>query len=213
MLEHLAIERELLDEGIVAILRGVPPEKLVSVGRALQRGGVRFLEVTLNSPKALEGIAALRQIPGLCVGAGTVLDEENCSRAIDAGAKFIVCPHTDPRLITVARKRGIAPMPGCMTPSEMMVAMNAGAHVLKVFPASSLGSGYIHEVLAPLNHAKLVAVGGITVDNAAEFLKAGARGLGVGGTLTPKSAIQEDDWQELEARARALCQIVAAARA
>lgn len=212
MLEHLYIERDLLDLGVVAILRNVPLEKLTPLAEALKRGGVNDLEVTLNSPNALEGIRQLSRIPGLNVGAGTVLDEENCSRAIDAGAKFIVCPHTDTRIITRARVRGAAPVPGCMTPTEMMTAMNAGAHILKVFPASTLGPGYIHEVLAPLNHAKLLAVGGITVENVGSFIEAGAKGVGVGSTLTPKDVIEKEDWQELERRARALCQAVQAHR-
>jgi 2-dehydro-3-deoxyphosphogluconate aldolase/(4S)-4-hydroxy-2-oxoglutarate aldolase len=175
---------------IVAIARGIPAERLPAVATALRDGGVRAFEVTLDSPGALAGIAAVAAAEaaagasGLLVGAGTVLDRGAAAAALEAGATFLVMPHTDPDLVGWAAERGVAAFPGAMTPSEILAAWRAGAAAVKVFPASALGPSFLREVRGPLGAIPLVPTGGITGDNAAAFLAAGAAAVGVGGWLT-----------------------------
>ena len=183
------IPEPILTGRIVAIARGIAAERLPAVAAALRGGGVRAFEVTLDSPGALDGIAAVAAAEaaagasGLLVGAGTVLDA-GAAAALEAGARFLVMPHTDPDLVAWAAERGVATFPGAMTPSEILAAWRAGAAAVKLFPAVTLGPSFVREVRGPLGAIPLVPTGGITVANAAEFLAAGAAAVGVGGWLT-----------------------------
>ena len=160
-------------------------------------GGVRAFEITLDSPDALAGIAALTASPGagsdaLLVGAGTVMTIDEAAAALDAGARFLVMPHTDVRLVAWAAERGVPVFPGAMTPSEIVAAWNAGAAAVKIFPAGRLGPGFVREVRGPLARIPLVPTGGITAENAAAFIVAGAVAVGAGGWLTGSPRPRDD---------------------
>lgn len=186
---------------------------MASIADALVGGGVRAFELTLNDPEdqALRSIeAAARAGPGLGIGigAGTVLTIEAAARAVDAGAAFLVMPHLDAELVRWAADRGIPAMPGCATPTEILTAWRAGAAAMKVFPASSLGPSFLRECRGPFPGLPLLPTGGITVDNAAAFIAAGAIGVGMGSWLigdTAPTGVRE--------RAAQIVGVVAAARA
>ncbi len=184
-----AIPPAILAGRVVAIARGLPAALLADVATALREGGVRAFEVTLDSPHALAGISALaasesRGEDSLLIGAGTVMTIDEAAAALDAGASFLVMPHTDPRLVTWAADHGVPVFPGAMTPSEIVTAWNAGAAGVKIFPAGGLGPGFVREVRGPLARIPLVPTGGITDENAGAFIAAGAVAVGVGGWLT-----------------------------
>lgn len=171
---------------VVAIGRGLPADRIGRVAEGLAAGGIRAFEVTLNSPDALGAIAALAERWGgrLLVGAGTVLDVEGAERAADAGARFIVSPHTDPALIDWAVGRGLPVFPGAFTPTEIYVAWTAGATAVKLFPASVAGHAFIREFRGPFRDIPLIATGGVTIETAPDFLAAGAAAVGIGSWLT-----------------------------
>ncbi len=177
-----------ISEGrVIAILRGIEPSRLPALVRALAGGGIRAVEVTLNSPGALASIEALSVDAddlGVVVGAGTVLDRRSAINAVSAGATFLVAPHVDPSTIGWAVDYGIPVLPGAMTPTEILVAWSAGASAIKVFPASAVGPAFVREVRGPLPDVPLVPTGGITAENAPAYIAAGAHAVGVGGWLT-----------------------------
>ena len=181
---------------LVAIARGLPADGLVDVAAALHEGGMRVFEVTLSSPDALAGIAAVsdaqrRHGPdGLLVGAGTVLSIEEATAALDAGAQFIVMPHVDAELVGWAAARGIPAFPGAMTPTEIVRAWRAGAAAVKIFPASVLGPAFVREVRGPLAAIPLIPSGGITAASAPAFISAGAAAVGLGGWLTGSGDVE-----------------------
>lgn len=184
-----AIPPAILAGRVVAIARGLPAALLADVAVALHEGGIRAFEVTLDSPHALAAISALaaaesRGDDSLLIGAGTMLTIDEAAAALDAGASFLVMPHTDPRLVTWAADHGVPVFPGAMTPSEIVTAWSAGAAGVKIFPAGGLGPGFVREVRGPLARIPLVPTGGITADNAGAFIAAGAVAVGVGGWLT-----------------------------
>lgn len=179
----------LLAEGappIVAILRGIAPDEVVAVGEALVGAGIRFIEVPLNSPQPFESIRRLAGAVGdraLC-GAGTVLSSADLDRVVEADGRLIVTPNTDSDVIAHAVARGVEPMPGFATVSEALVAHRAGARRIKLFPASAYGMGYLKAICEVLpGDVRVWAVGGTGVDNLADWLAAGAEGVGVGGAL------------------------------
>ena len=197
----------LLKEKVTAIVRGIPADKVCPVADALLAGGVHCIEVTFNTPGAADMIRVLKHSYGdkMLVGAGTVLDTETCKTAIDAGADFILSPALNTAVITMCNRYGKVAVPGVMTPTEILTAMEAGADIVKVFPAGSLGTSYIKDVLGPLNHACIMAVGGVDADNAAAFFKAGAKCVGVGSALVSKALIEAGDYASITARAQAFC--------
>jgi 2-dehydro-3-deoxyphosphogluconate aldolase / (4S)-4-hydroxy-2-oxoglutarate aldolase len=169
---------------VIAILRRVPAPAVRPLARALLAGGVRVAELTVDSPDALSLITALRdQLPELTVGAGTVLDGATARRAVDAGARFLVSPHTDPELLDFARESGVPLMPGAATASEAVAAWKGGAAAVKLFPASVLGVPTLDALRDPLPHIRFVAVGGITATNAGDFMAHGCVAVGVGSWL------------------------------
>ena len=175
---------------VIAIARGLPAGLLPGIAAALHGAGVRAFEVTLHSEDALAGLAAVAGMPvaarddGLLVGAGTVLSVADAEAAVAAGARFLVTPTAELDVIAWAAARGIPAFPGAMTPSEILAAWREGASAVKVFPAGVLGPGYIRDVRGPLAGIPLVPTGGVTADNAAEYIAAGAAAVGVGGWLT-----------------------------
>ncbi len=170
---------------IVAIGRNLHSSRLEGIAEALVAGGVRAFEITLGSPDALAGIRAIASTYGdqLLVGAGTVLDVEAARQALDAGARFLVMPHTDPTLVTWAAQRGVPAFPGAFTPTEIVQGWRAGACAVKLFPASVAGPAFIREFRGPFPDIPLVPTGGVSAETAPAYLEAGAAAVGVGSWL------------------------------
>lgn len=210
------IQKALAETRVVAIIRGFDPDVCLHLAEAYMNGGIRLVEVTFNqsSPaewvKTVEAVKAVKSRLGdvMHVGAGTVMTEEQLSMCADAGAGFMVSPNVNCRLIRSCVRRGMVAMPGAMTPSEAVDAWDAGAQYVKVFPAGPLGVAYVKAVRAPLSHIPMLAVGGISAGNAAEFIHAGCAGVGVGGNLTNKEWIALRAWDKIEEAARQLVQSV-----
>jgi 2-dehydro-3-deoxyphosphogluconate aldolase / (4S)-4-hydroxy-2-oxoglutarate aldolase len=201
--------------GVVAVIRMKDPARVQAVVDAIAAGGVRAIEVTMTVPGAVDLIRALapRMPAGFLFGAGTVLDPATAARVIDAGAQFIVSPVFRPALIAACHERGVPVTPGCFTPTEILDAWEAGADIIKVFPATALGPGYIKDVRAPLPQVKLMPTGGVTVENAGEWITAGAVAVGVGTALLDTKAIESGDYAALRARAERIVANVNTARA
>jgi 2-dehydro-3-deoxyphosphogluconate aldolase/(4S)-4-hydroxy-2-oxoglutarate aldolase len=199
---------------IVAILRRTDPGAAVATAEALAGGGIPTLEVTCDSPGAVDMIRAIIQALGdrVLVGAGTVLDAVTAQAALDAGAQFLVSPHIDADLVRSFTSRGVAWIPGAFTATEVLLAWRAGAVVVKLFPAGSVGPGYIRDLLGPLREVPLLPTGGITLENAASFLQAGAWGLGMGSALVGPELVAAGRFDELQDRARRLTQMLADSR-
>lgn len=203
---------DLVDTGVVAIVRKVGAEHIANLAAALVEGGVRAVEVTLNTPGALSMIEALAKDTRLIVGAGTVLDPESVRLATLAGARLIVTPNLNPEVIRASRRYGALVMPGAMTPTEILQAWETGADAVKVFPASTVGPRHFKEVKAPLDQVRLMATGGVTPENAAEFIKAGADLLGLGSALVNPQELESRNYAAVAERARRLVTAVAEAR-
>lgn len=196
---------ELKRERIVAIVRGITREQADFIGEGLTQGGIRFMEVTMNTVGALHMIQDWRtRYDGTAyVGAGTVLDVDMAKEAIAAGAQFLISPNTDLSVIEYAVEQGIDVWPGAMTPTEIVAAYAAGAEMVKLFPTASLGLSYIRELQGPLNHIPLLATGGVTLDNLSDYLRAGAAAVGLGSALLPKEALLTGNTDEIKRRAAA----------
>ncbi len=205
-------------ERLVAILRGLPMERIDGVVRALITGGVRVLEFTFdhgrenylqeNADKIR--YAAERFGDTVAVGCGTALNVREVLAAREAGAELVISPDVNPDVIRKARELGMASMPGALTPTEIVTAWNAGADIVKLFPAGELGVGYIKAVRGPLGHIPMSAVGGVKPDNVREFLNAGVCGFGVGGPLVLADAVRDGAYEAIKARAKAFTQAIAA---
>jgi 2-dehydro-3-deoxyphosphogluconate aldolase/(4S)-4-hydroxy-2-oxoglutarate aldolase len=209
------ITQAIEDSGVVAVIRMKEADRLRDVVAALAEGGVRALEITMTVPRAIELIAAIAPTLSseFILGAGTVLDAETARRAIDAGARFIVSPVFRTEVIRAAHDRNAAAMPGCFTPTEILSAWDAGADVVKVFPATAVGPGFFKDVRAPLPQVKLMPTGGVTIDNAGEWIAAGAVAVGVGSALLDANAIASGSMSTITANARRIVANVRAARA
>jgi 2-dehydro-3-deoxyphosphogluconate aldolase/(4S)-4-hydroxy-2-oxoglutarate aldolase len=211
----VAVLEEILDCGIVAVVRSPHSEQLVDVVRALADGGVRAIEVTLTVPRALDVIADVARKMGreIVLGAGTVLDAETARAAMLAGAEYIVSPTLQPDVIRICRRYGKPVMPGAFTPTEVLAAWEAGADVVKVFPAEIGGPAYLKALLAPLPQLRLMPTGGVDLNTAAAFLRAGACCLGVGSSLVDKDAVAKGDMSRIRQLAEAFVRIVRETRA
>lgn len=210
MAAHYDILRRLIDGKLVAVVRLDSGEQLIKVAEALRSGGIDIIEFTVSTPGAIDMIKEARARFGdeVLMGAGTVLDPETARAAILAGAEFIVTPTLKLATIEVCKRYGKPIIPGALTPTEILTAWEAGADMVKVFPASTFGPEYIKAVLAPLPQLRLVPTGGVSTENAAAYLKAGATALGVGGKLVDKAAVARGDWSALAAEAEALVKAV-----
>ena len=195
----------LTNPGIIAIVRAQQAAQVAPLFEALIAGGVKAIEITMTTPNALAAIREAREKIGerALIGVGTVLDADTCRAAIAAGAEFIVTPICRTELVAVAHAAGSAIMLGAYTPTEAQLAHEAGADFIKIFPADTLGPGYIKALRAPLPHLRIVPTGGVDVLNVAEFLKAGCAALGVGSALVSAKILQDADWPELTRRASA----------
>lgn len=185
---------------LIPVLRKIPYENSQSLIEALVLGGIKAVEITLDTEKAAEIIKETRQNFGdrVIVGAGTVLTLEDCMTALDAGAKFIVSPSLNLDVVKHSLKNGIAVVPGVFTPTEMQTAYSAGAEMIKLFPASALSPGFIKDVKGPLSHIAIMTTGGITLANAKSYLDAGASVVGAGSDLINKELVKNEDWESLQ---------------
>ena len=200
--------------GVVAVIRMKDPAKLRAVVDALAEGGVRALEVTMTVPRAVELIRDLAPTmpAGFLLGAGTVVDAATAQAVIDAGAQFVVSPVFRRDVIRACHERDVPVMPGCFSPTEILDAHDAGADVIKVFPATMLGPQFVKDVRAPLPQVKLMPTGGVTLDNAGDWIRAGAVAVGVGSALVDAKAIDAGRFEIIAANARRVIASVAAAR-
>ena len=213
-MNRIGIVSRIEDLGVVAVIRLQDPSRLRAVIDAIAAGGVRALEVTMTVPKAIEMIAQIAPtLPkGFLIGAGTVLDAGTATRAANAGAQFIVSPVFRKEVITAAHVRDVPAMPGCMTPTEILEAWDAGADIVKVFPATTLGPGFLKDVRAPLPDVRLMPTGGVTIENAGDWIRAGAVAVGVGSALLDSAAIASGKYDVITENARRIVANVAAAR-
>ena len=200
-----AVIQKILEEKVIAIARGYTCEECVNLAKALCAGGVKLLELTFDQKSEgarLDTAASLRQLnrelgDEMVFGAGTVTTVEMVQLARDTGAKFIISPDMDPAVIKATVEAGMVSIPGVLTPTEMKQAHVCGADFVKVFPASSMGPGYIKAVAAPLSYIRMLAVGGVDGSNVQQYLAAGAVGAGVAGCLFKKEWIKEGQWDRI----------------
>ncbi len=204
----------ILESGLIAIMRAKSSEQLLEAAEAIRAGGVRAIEVTMTTPGALDVIRAARRNYGeeVLFGAGSVLDAETARAAILAGAQFVVCPTLDLETIAICRRYAVPVVPGAFTPTEALTAWQAGADVVKIFPASVGGPAYLKAIKAPLPQLRLCPVGGVDMQTTAEFIRQGADCVGVGSALINQALLQEGDFDALTDRARRFCQEVARGR-
>ncbi|MBB6461958.1 bifunctional 4-hydroxy-2-oxoglutarate aldolase/2-dehydro-3-deoxy-phosphogluconate aldolase [Flammeovirga kamogawensis] len=190
---------------VVGIMRGVSIETIHRIMPIYSKAGLKTVEITMNTEGAAKIIKEMRHVyPELNVGAGTVCNLDDFFKAVDAGAQFIVTPIVNEDIFTACKKLNIPLFPGALTPTEIYKAWSLGASAVKVFPCSQFGVGYIKDVLAPLNKIKLLPTGGVDKSNIQAFFKAGAVGVGMGGSLFPKDLLVEGKENELEEHFRSI---------
>ncbi len=206
--------RWVLDCGIVAVVRSTDSEQLVEACSALADGGVTVVEITMTVPDALLVLGRVRAALGdrVLLGAGTILDPETARAALLAGAEYVVAPSLNRDVIRLCQRYSKLVMPGAFTPTEILTAWEAGADVVKVFPADVLGPAFFKAVRAPLPQVRLMPTGGVDLKTAADFLKAGACCLGVGGQLVEPRAVAEGNFARIRDLARQYVAIVQQAR-
>lgn len=204
----------ILEKKAVAVIRLGSSIHALSIVSALQKGGITIVEITLTTPNALEIIYQLNRYSsssGLLVGAGSVLDSAAAEHCLEAGAKFIVSPVMKPEIIHTAHAAGAPALMGAFTPSEILSAQEAGADIVKVFPADFLSPVYFKAVKAPMPHLRLMPTGGVTLTNAGEWLQAGASAVGIGGALLDAKAVTEERFDVLTANAETFVRSIATA--
>ncbi len=201
--------------GVVAIMRHTEASLALEAAEALLRGGVDVVEVTLNTAGATTMISQLTQHFGdrMIVGAGTVLTPAAVEQALAAGARVVVAPNTDLKVIATCNRHDVPAFPGAFTPTEVVTAWQGGADAVKVFPVSGVGPRYIKDLRGPLPDIPLVPTGGVTAANCAEFIRAGAVAVGAGSDLVDKGVVGRREFDELERRARAFAEGIRAGRA
>lgn len=202
--------------GLLPVLRAPTADDALMMTEALHAAGIAAVEITMTVPGAIDVIAQVRKRVGtdMLVGAGTVLDAKSAAACIAAGAQFIISPSTELEVIAHCNEAGVAVLPGALTPTEIVRAWRAGADMVKVFPCSALGgASYLKAVKAPLPHIELVPTGGVSLETAAAFIKAGAAALGVGGDLVDLEAVRAGKSHVIGERARKYLEIVRDARA
>lgn len=185
--------RRVLDSGLVAIIRAPSSEQLVAVARALYEGGIDVIEVTLTVPRALEILADVRKDLGnkILLGAGTILDPETARAALFAGAEFLVSPTLNLDVIRLCQRYDKVVMPGVFTPTEVLTAWEAGADVVKIFPADVVGPPYLKALQGPLPQVRMMPTGGVNLQTLRDFMKAGACAVGLGSSLVEKDAVRD----------------------
>ncbi|HEY8232340.1 MAG: bifunctional 4-hydroxy-2-oxoglutarate aldolase/2-dehydro-3-deoxy-phosphogluconate aldolase [Vicinamibacterales bacterium] len=213
-MDKQAVLDRITGTGIIPVIRAQSADEAAAAIAAIQKGGVSVLEITMTVPGAVELIRDVaRRATDALVGAGTVLDPAAARACIDAGARFVVSPALDVATIETCREAGIAVLPGALTPTEVVTAWNAGADLVKVFPANALGgASYIKSLKAPLPQIPLVPTGGVNLQTAKDFIKAGAAALGVGADLVDLQALRRGEAEVITERARQFLALVREAR-
>lgn len=193
--------QELLNHKIIAILRGVEPSYSLPLGQAIIDGGIKFMEITMNTAGAETMITEWRKnfADQAYVGAGTVIDLEHAKRAVAAGAQFLISPNLDVEAIKYAQQHNIPMWPGVMTPTEIIAAMKAGVDAVKLFPMASLGVNYLREIRGPIDQFPIIATGGVKLDNIRDYFAAGANAVGMGGKLVDLQLAREGKFDEITA--------------
>jgi 2-dehydro-3-deoxyphosphogluconate aldolase/(4S)-4-hydroxy-2-oxoglutarate aldolase len=203
----------LIEAGLIAIIRADSSDHLIDAARALWEGGVRAMEVTLNTPGALKSIEQIRdKMPEMICGAGTILQVDDAVAASHAGAQFIITPTLQLDTVAFCKGQGLPVSPGCTSPTEMLAGQRAGADFIKVFPANRFGLEHIAAVLRVMPQLKLVPTGGVTPDNVHRYFEVGCPMVAAGATLVSKQVIAQRDWPALTALAQRFTSAVAAAR-
>jgi len=187
----------LQDQPVLAILRNIPLEDTLPYVKAILQGGIRFFEVALNSVHGLEQIQMIQTEFGkeAVIGAGTAITVDRAKAAVDAGAQFLLAPSTDPDVLAWCRDNDVSIMPGALTPSDVSVCLRYGFDVIKLFPAGDMPKGYIKSLKGPFDTTDYVAIGGVNLSNAADFMAQGYLGVGVGSNLVAKDALKQKDWE------------------
>ena len=206
--------REIVRENpILAIMRNIPSEKLIDYVDAIKKGGVKFFEVALNTPDALEQIRTLKEHFGdeIILGAGTAINVEKAKAAVEAGAQFLVSPSADIPVLEYCRDHEIPMAPGVLTPTDVSTCVNYGFHVMKLFPAGDMPMSYVKSLKGPFDTTEYIAIGGVNPDNMEEFLRRGCIGIGLGSNMMPKEAVQNCDWEAGTAYVKAMVERVNAA--
>ena len=199
---------QLLATKIIAIIRLSSSDSVFELAKAVHKGGIRSIEITMGTPNALDEINKLSQIEGVIPGVGSVIDAKTAHAAIEAGAQFVVTPVSKPEVIRMAHQYDKPILSGAMTPSEILQAYEWGADVVKLFPAANFGLSYFKALKAPMPHLPIMPTGGVTVENAAEWLENGAVCLGVGSSLINEKLIAEKDFSGITAIARAMTEAI-----
>ena len=206
----------IADCGVVAVLRGITDETVLDVANALVAGGVTVVEVTADTPGVLAKIETLADAYAdddrVMVGAGTVLDSATARATLLAGAEFVVTPTFDEAVVRTCNRYGATVLPGVFTPTEALRAFEAGADAVKVFPASSAGPGHLRSIAGPLSQIPLIPTGGVSLENASDYVEAGAVAVGVGSALVSDELVERGDYDALTARASEFVDVVAEAK-
>jgi 2-dehydro-3-deoxyphosphogluconate aldolase/(4S)-4-hydroxy-2-oxoglutarate aldolase len=214
-MEKREVFNRMMSEGLVPVIRVSSAKEAVDVADAIKEGGVTLIEITMSVPGAIDTIKELTQKykDEIIMGAGTILDPETGRAALLAGAQFIVTPTLNLDVIQLAHRYSAVVVPGAMTPTEILTAWNAGADMVKVFPAAQLGGPeYLKAIRGPLPQILLVPTGGVNLQNAGAFIKAGATALGVGGELVDKKAVKEKKFNIITENTRAFLKAIKEAR-
>jgi 2-dehydro-3-deoxyphosphogluconate aldolase/(4S)-4-hydroxy-2-oxoglutarate aldolase len=196
--------KKILDLGVVAVIRLPDTQKLLKVIQAVAQGGIRCIEITMTVPNAVEMIRQMKsQVSSdVLLGAGTVTDNKTARDVIQAGAEFVVGPILNLEIIKECHRHDTVAIPGCYTPTEIFSAWNAGADIVKIFPATSLGPKFIKDMRGPFPDIRLMPTGGVSIDNIGEWIEAGAAAVGIGSDLLDKKAIEEERYDVLTDRAK-----------
>lgn len=210
-----AVIQKILDEKVIAIVRGFYGEECLNLAKALLAGGVGLLEVTFDQKDETERMRTVDTLKLLnrelgdrmAFGAGTVTTPEMVLQAKEAGAKFIISPDTDPAVIRATVEAGLVSIPGALTPTEIKQAHVHGADFVKIFPAGTMGASYVKAVAAPLSHIRMLAVGSVDGSNIRDYLAAGAVGAGVASCLFKKDWIQAGEWDRITEATKAFCAV------
>ncbi|SEH50842.1 2-keto-3-deoxy-phosphogluconate aldolase [Halobacillus karajensis] len=194
----------MVSSGIVAVIRKVDPEKVKPLVEAFIDGGVTGIEITMDSEVPLQVIAEVKEEFGdkAVIGAGTVMNKEEAEMAISAGADFIFAPILSKETVEYTKEQDVIMIPGVFTPTEMYLADQWGADMVKIFPANVLGPKFLKDVSGPLSHIQMMPTGGVNLENVHSFMEAGAVAAGIGGSLVHRSLIEQEDWSALQELAK-----------
>jgi len=209
------VQQRIVDSGVTAVLRGIDEADIVPVAEAIHEGGVTAIEITADAKRCSDMIADVdRAMEGTdaVVGAGTVMDAAAARNVIEAGAEFVLAPNLNEDVIDVCNREGVVAIPGVMTPTEAAQAMEAGADILKMFPASTVGPGHIGALQGPLGDVPIMPTGGVSADNVGDYFEAGAVAVGAGSALVDYDAIAEDDWDGVRESAAEFVDAIEAVR-